>query len=117
MEKATADVDKLLQENQSLNQAMTHLTEINSQLELSLENALERINWFEEQLKLMRNHRFGNSSEKTSTIQEELIFNIDDNLATQAQETSITDVEKTEIITYKYTIKNKGYNKMVYGRI
>lgn len=62
-------VEKLLLENEAL------YGEI-SQLKTLLEQAREKISWFEEQVKLARQQRFGKSSEALSSIQTEIIFNV-----------------------------------------
>ena len=88
------------------------LVQRNSQLEISLENALQKNNWFEEQYKKMRDRQFGKSSEKLSAMQQEIIFNVDDTLATQPQTANeptreiAVNTETTETITYTRRKKN-----------
>jgi transposase len=123
MENITVNIDKLSEEikllratiaqltenNSQLTEKSTALAQKNAQLEISLENALEKINWFEEQYKKMRNSQFGKSSEKLSAMQQEIIFNADDTLATQAQTANETTSEiaaNTETITYTRRKKN-----------
>ena len=109
MENITDNSDKLSEEIKLLNQKVIQLTEKKSQLENSLENALQKINWFEEQYKLMRHRQFGKSSEKLSGMQQEIIFNVDDTLATQPQTANETTSEiaaNTETITYPRRKKN-----------
>lgn len=48
----------------------------NSQLKILLEQAQEKISWFEEQVKIARQQRFGKSSETLSSLQAEIIFNV-----------------------------------------
>jgi DNA repair exonuclease SbcCD ATPase subunit len=115
MENITDSTDKLSEEIKLLNQSITQLTEKNteleqknSRLEISLEDALQKINWFEEQYKLMRERQFGKSSEKLSAFQQEIIFNADDTLATppETSDKTINVVEETETITYSRRKKN-----------
>lgn len=113
------DIDKLTQDVNILNQTIElltknniRLTAHNSQLEISLDNALQKINWFEEQYQLMRSRQFGKSSEKASSIQEEIIFNADDTLTSQsvsadeAINKTIASTEEIETITYTRCKKN-----------
>lgn len=79
----------LRQENVELNHKV-------SRLEVELEEAHQKIQWFEEQLKLGRQRQFGKSSEKLSAQQEELIFNVDETLPTSHP----LELPTTETITY-----------------
>src|SRR5262249_49767488 len=57
MKKLSADMNKLLQENALLREAKAlskKAKERITELELLLEKALSKINWYEEQFKLMR---------------------------------------------------------------
>ena len=72
-----------------------------STLEISLEEAQKRIDWFKEQFKLLRQKQFGKSSESCSTSQQELsiIFNADEDASakqenTPEKEKSVTDAPK-----------------------
>lgn len=115
MENIRDNTDKLSKEIKLLNEKIAQLTENNSsliqknsQLEISLENAFQKINWFEEQYKLMRERQFGKSSEKLSVFQEELIFNVDDTLAAPPENENkiINEAEESETITYTRQKKN-----------
>lgn len=96
------DIEKLLQENVSL-------TDKISQLEITLEEALKRIQWFEEQHRLMKQRQFGKRSEVLSHLQEEMIFNADE---TPAIPTIDADTATTETITYTRQKANKIGRRM-----
>ena len=71
-------IEKIIQENLSLKQERDSLADKLSQNEIHLEQALKKIQWFEEQIKLQRQRRFGKSSEALAYAQQEIIFNADE---------------------------------------
>lgn len=92
----------------TLEQAHAELNTKYSVLEIQYEAALQKIHWFEEQLKLSRSRQFNKSSEKLSGLQSELIFNADEGLT---ESTPATDVqETTETSCYTRRKKKNGRN-------
>ena len=83
-------IEKVFQENE-------FLCNENSKLKISLEEAREKIHWFEEQIKLGRQRHFGKSSETLSSIQGELIFNAQEtlNLGSQEKEKNVSSESQT----------------------
>lgn len=76
-----------------------------SQTEILLESSRHRVSWFEEQMKLARERRFGKSSEKSSAVQLDFFNAIDDAASTEGPE---EESEPTETITYTRAKKKSG---------
>ena len=93
-------VDSLRRENTQLSNKL-------SQTEILLEAARQKVNWFEEQIKLARHQRFGKSSEKSRVIQLDF-FNATDDVDTNEVSTGGAEPSgnKTERITYTRKKKN-----------
>lgn len=70
------------------------MSDENSQLKVLLEQAIQKINWFEEQVKLARQQSFGKSNEALSSVQEEIIFNAIENLNLLKEEIAPASKEK-----------------------
>ncbi len=106
--QATAiDIEKLLHENKTLHQTLSELSAKKSQLERSLETALQRVQWFEEQFRLLRNRQFGKRSETCSSMQLELIFNAHEQTSSEAETPPAEDVTETITYTRSKTKKNQ----------
>lgn len=93
-------IEKLLQANETL-------SDENYQLKIQLERLREKINWFEEQVKLARQQRFGKSSEALSSIQEEIVFNTIENLNSLKEEIASSSKEQTKINSQQKKVGRK----------
>ncbi|MGB3946918.1 MAG: IS66 family transposase [Bacteroidia bacterium] len=102
-------IEQLIQNNLELSETNSKLTDSVFQLELSLETALHKIQWYEEQIKLGKQKQFGKSSESLSKIQEEIIFNADEDTTSvaSAQETESTDSSETITYTRRKSVGRK----------
>jgi transposase len=100
------DVEELLQENERLEDTNKELADKNSQLQISLEESQRKVQWFEEQIKLWRQRKFGKQSEKLA-IQKEIIFDADENLTTDTLSETAPSVE-TETLNYTRRKKSIG---------
>lgn len=74
-------LDKLLQENAELNHR--------------LQQAEEKIAWFEEQFKLYRQRQFGKSSESANVLQTEMIFNAEEEALEKSSEIQAEEATET----------------------
>lgn len=97
-------IENLRRENEILAQEKLELSHKLSQAEILLETARHRVSWFEEQIQLARQQRFGKSSEKSSVAQLDLFNAIDDVSAIESAE---EEPALTETITYTRAKKQK----------
>jgi transposase len=95
------EIEKFLQEK---NSAISQLNDENSQLKMSLEEAHQKIRWFEEQIKLWRQRKFGKNSENLHVLQIEIPFNADEVLALKPEDNITTE----ETISYERRKKTVG---------
>ena len=94
-------IEKLRHENLELSNKL-------SQIEILLEAARQKVSWFEEQVKLARQRRFGKSSEKSSAIQPDLFNALGDDAASEEPEECKADATTTATITYTRPKKEKN---------
>lgn len=91
-----------------LAQEIKEILNENTQLKLALETAQEKIQWFEEQFKLLRHRQFAKKSEASSTFQYKMIFEADEGL-TPPQENPTPEPAITVTTTRKKN-KTQGRN-------
>jgi hypothetical protein len=90
-------IENLRRKNEILAQEKLELSHKLSQAEMLLETARHRVSWFEEQIQLARQQRFGKSSEKSSVAQLDLFNAIDDVSAIESaeEEPALTEKSRT----------------------
>lgn len=100
--------NKLLKDqNNLLHQHLQQLTNKISCLEIAAQETQQKIQWFEEQLKAARQYRFGKQSETLHSMQVEIIFDADENLAITATPEDKAEEENAATDTITYT-RGKG---------
>ena len=104
------EIEKVLQKNVELTQQNNVLQQKLSEFEISLELALAKVQWFEEQFKLHRHQQFGKSSESSSALQMPLLFNADEGKPTEEETTPETPTNDT--ITYIVPRRKKVGRKL-----
>jgi transposase len=93
------EIEHLVCENKTLSNE-------NSRLKISLEEAQQKIEWFEEQIKLWRQRKFGKQSEKLDQ-QLEIIFDADETISDDSSKET-NPPAATETIAYTRQKKSKG---------
>ena len=96
--------------NQLLTEEKSELYNKLSRIEILLEAASQKVSWFEEQIKLARQQRFGKSSEKLSAIQPDLFDALGDEPTKEEDKEEAKEEETAETQTITYTRAKKKKN-------
>lgn len=107
--KLKSVIAALTEQNESLQNNIINLQTNNDALQEQLIKAVEKIKWFEEQIKLGRHRQFGKQSEASHTLKLALF---DDNESDEVEETIEPIDDETEQVTYSRK-KRKGSQRNI----
>lgn len=107
--KLKSVIATLIDQNESLQNNIANLQANYDVLQEKFIKAVEKINWFEEQLKLGRHRQFGKQSETSHSLKLPLF---DDNESDEVTETIKSIDDETEQVTYSRS-KKKGSQRNI----